>query len=130
MDMSESCWAGLIGAHGTLYWAGTIETYEDQCKMPQYEQCFGNGEDPITVDCEDCTMVPVTRAIMIPTLIGSDGLVAIYSQLAEGSTWSVSLDRNYEAVNVNHIEMRGHTNMTAQLSNCFNRLNFFKTDPW
>lgn len=130
LDMSESYWAGLIGAHGTTYYAGTIDTHEDQCDMPQFEECFGNGEDPVTVDCEDCTVVPVILPVWIPTQTGSDGLVAVYSQLAEGTPWSVSSDRAYQAVNVNHMEMRGHTNMAAELNKCFNRGDFFATPSW
>ncbi|MDT4847061.1 hypothetical protein FQZ97_811080 [compost metagenome] len=130
LDLSESYWAGLIGAHGTTYYAGTIDTYEDQCNLPQYEECFGNGEEPVTVDCEDCTVIPVTYSIWLPTQTGSDGLVAIYSQLAEGTSWAVSSDRTYQVVNVNHMEMRGHTNMAAELNKCFNRGDFFGTPVW
>jgi|GEM_PF-1488162 len=130
LDMSESYWAGLIGAHGTTYYAGMIDTYEDQCDMPRFEECFGNGDDPVTVDCEDCTVVPVTYAVWIPTQTGSDGLVAVYSQLAEGTPWAVASGRTYQAVNVNHMEMRGHTHMTAELSHCFDRLDFFSTPLW
>lgn len=130
LDMSESYWAGLIGAHGTSFYAGTIETYENQCDLPQYEECFGNGDDPITVECDDCTMIPVTYPVWIPTQTGSDGLVAVYSQLAEGTPWAVSSDRIYEAVNVNHMEMRGHSNMTTELNNCFGRGDFFGTPVW
>ena len=130
LDRSESYWAGLIGAHGTSYYAGTIETYEDQCDLPQYEECFGNGEDPVTVECDDCTMVPVTLPVWIPTQTGSDGLVAVYSQLAEGTPWAVDAGRTYQAVNVNHMEMRGHPNMAVELDNCFNRSDFFSTPTW
>src|SRR5690606_13919257 len=128
LDLSESYWAGLIGAHGTSYYAGTIETYENQCDLPQYEECFGEG--PITVECDDCTLIPVTYSIWLPTQTGSDGLVAVYSQLAEGTPWAVSTDRTYQAVNVNHMEMRGHTQMTGELNKCFNRTDFFQTALW
>lgn len=130
LDLSESYWAGLIGAQGTTYYAGTIDTYENQCDLPQYEECFGNGDDPVTVECDDCTLIPVTLPVWLPTQTGSDGLVAVYAQLAEGTPWAVSTDRAYEAVNVNHMEMRGHTQMTAAINWAFNRSDFFKTDPW
>lgn len=61
---------------------------------------------------------------------GSDGLVPIYSQQGTGTNWLVGSDRLLEAINVNHMEMRGHTNMTAQFNKAFNRTDFFRTPVW
>jgi hypothetical protein len=52
---------------------------------------------------------------------GSNGLVAAPSQRAEWTQWQVGGGDLYEATSVNHIEMRGHPNMTAQFRNIFGR---------
>lgn len=132
-DMSESYWANLIGAQSTSVVGGTVESYELICTTLPPPECVALGlDDPENPgrSCQSCTLQLMNVPYYVPVQTGSDGLVAAYSQKAEGTPWTVTSDRIYEAMNVNHMEMRGHTNMTNQLELCFARADFFSTPPW
>ena len=57
---------------------------------------------------------------------GSDGLVAAPSQRGEWTQWQVGAGDLYEATGVNHNEMRGHPQMSAQFRRVFDRSDELK----
>jgi hypothetical protein len=127
LDASESIWANLIGANTTSLLAGTYSTYTDICSPEDWIICQQNySEAYCMLQCCREDQVPYYVSVQA----GSDGLVPIYSQQSKVSNWSVGSDRLYEAVGVNHHEMRGHTNMRGQLSAVFNRNDVFKVELW
>jgi hypothetical protein len=78
--------------------------------LERYNQCLSS-----------CNNRLVTREIRIPIQQGSDGTVAAYSALAQDTPWEVPATEQYQVEGCNHMEMRGHPNMTVQLERVFDR---------
>ena len=123
---SESQYAEIIGANrGTL--TRTI-TYTTNVCNPSVDatthcaqQVFGPITGPVPPDqvpilyqqFQDCVEIPIQR--------GSDGTVPAYSALAQETNWQTGPSDWYRVEGCNHMEMRGHPNMTTQLNLVFNR---------
>ncbi len=66
---------------------------------------------------------PITYTYRYALQGGSDGLVAAPSQRGDYTSWSLGSGDLYQAIGVNHNEMRGHPQMSAQFRNVFNRVD-------
>lgn len=87
-----------------------MEFYYGTChSAPDPQACYNSCWQQVTVN--------YSYAVQS----GSDGVVAGYSQRGDWTIWSVGGGEHYEAVGVNHLEMRGHDNMTARFRDVFNR---------
>ncbi len=127
---SESDWASLIGAEsGYVYNVSTYVT--NVCSNEYYYGTCGQYQDPIVRQaCQNSCFQTVSYTYSFASQSGSDGQVSGASQRADATQWQVPDADRYEATGVNHIEMRGHTNMTTQFRNVFNRTDpAFNTPP-
>lgn len=118
---SESDWANLIGAEsGYVYNSSTYVT--NVCTNEYYYGTCGQYQDPLVRQaCQNNCFQTVSYTYTFAVQSRSDGQVAGYSQRADASQWQVPAQNQYEAVGVNHIEMRGHSNMTGRLRDVFDR---------
>jgi len=123
---SESDWANVIGAEsGYVYNTSTYVT--NVCTNEYYYGTCGQYQDPqVRQACQNNCFQTVSYTYTFAVQSGSDGLVAGYSQRSDATQWQVPSQDQYEAVSVNHIEMRGHDNMTARLRDVFNRNDVFR----
>jgi pimeloyl-ACP methyl ester carboxylesterase len=126
---SESDWASLIGAeNGYVYNVSTYVT--NTCSNEYYYGTCGQFQDPtIRQACQNNCFQTVSYNYGFAVQAGSDGQVSGASQRADATQWQVPAGDQYEAVGVNHIEMRGHTNMTTQFRRVFDRTDLIFTTP-
>jgi hypothetical protein len=118
---SESDWANVIGAEsGYVYNSSTYVT--NVCTNEYYYGTCGQYQDPqVRQACQNSCFQTVSYSYTFAVQSGSDGLVAGYSQRSDASQWQVAEGDRYQADEVNHIEMRGHVNMSVQLRRVFDR---------
>ncbi len=127
---SESDWAYMIGAD-QAYLTNSITTTQFNCSYYHYyNECSQLGvTNPAAAQlCRDACWAPITYTYRYALQGGSDGLVAAPSQRGDYTTWSLGSGDLYEATGVNHIEMRGHTNMTTQFDRIFGRVDQLRVD--
>lgn len=126
---SESDWASLIGAESNYVY--NVSTYiTNTCSNEYYYGTCGQFQDPIVRQaCQNSCFQTVSYSYGFAVQAGSDGQVSGASQRADATQWEVSAADQYEAVGVNHIEMRGHTNMTTQFRRIFDRADPFFSTP-
>ncbi|TAF93565.1 MAG: hypothetical protein EAZ32_18205 [Cytophagia bacterium] len=120
---SESDWAWLIGADQN-YVNNTFTYTEFVCTYQHYyNECYqiGLNNPQAGQVCRDACWQPVSYTYRYAVQAGSDGMVSGPSQRAEWTQWQVTNNDLYEAVGVNHMEMRGHVNMNARFRDVFDR---------